>query len=91
MRRICVAAVLAVMAPAGTQAAEPKTKPAEQSKVEPVDADFLEFLGSLDTEDEDWREFLESREIKAASGKPVERKPPPKPPEVKQEEQVKKP
>lgn len=91
MRRICVAAVLAGMAAGGAQAAEPKAAPAGQSKAETVDADFLEFLGSLDTEDEEWREFLESREIKSAAGKPVERKPPPKPPEVKQEDKVKKP
>jgi len=91
MRRVCVAAVLAGMAGAGSPAAEPKTAPPAQSKVETVDADFLEFLGSLDTEEQEWREYLESREIRTAAGKPVEPKTPPKQPGPRKEEQVKKP
>jgi hypothetical protein len=74
MRRACIAAVLAGMAAGVVQAAEPKPapaaeKPAAGKDVEPIDAEFLEFLGSLDTEDEDWREFLESRPISNAAGK----------------------
>jgi hypothetical protein len=75
------------------QAAEPKVAPPAQSvpaKVEPVDAELLEFLGSLDTEEEEWREYLEDRPIKAA-GKPAEKKPPPDQPDPKQLQQVKKP
>lgn len=53
-----------------------------------VDAELLEFLGSLDTEEEDWRKYLEERPIQAAAGKPAEppppaREPAPKPAEVK--------
>ena len=34
----------------------------------PVDAELLEFLGSIG-EDDDWQEFLEHRPVKAAAGK----------------------
>lgn len=75
MRQACFAAVLAGMIAGSVQAAEPKpapaaAKPAAEKDVEPIDAEFLEFLGSLDTEDEDWREFLESQPINKAAGKP---------------------
>jgi hypothetical protein len=93
MRRACLAALLAGVAAGAVRAAEPKSAPPVQGapeKVEPVDADFLEFLGSLDTEDEEWREYLEDRPIKAA-GKPAEKKPPPAQPDPQQVKQVKKP
>jgi hypothetical protein len=35
-----------------------------------VDAELLEFLGSLDTEDEEWREYLAERPIRPEAGKP---------------------
>ena len=77
MSRACIAAVLIGLAAGTAQATEPKPapapadkKPAAEKDVEPIDAEFLEFLGSLDTEDEDWREFLESRPINKAAGKP---------------------
>lgn len=90
MRHALVTAVLAGLAAGSAQAAEPNPAPAAQKDVEPIDAEFLEFLGSLDTEDEDWREFLESRPINDAAGKQaVSRKPPPKP-DPKQDK-VKKP
>lgn len=90
MRRACVAALLAGVAAGAAHAAEPKAAPPAQSKLEPVDADFLEFLGSLDTEDEAWREYLENRPIPATAGKPAEQKAPPSQPEPKQQEKVKK-
>ena len=34
----------------------------------PVDADLLEFLGSIG-EDDDWQDFLEHTPVKAAAGK----------------------
>jgi len=34
----------------------------------PVDADLLEFLGSIGEED-DWQEFLEHKPVKATAGK----------------------
>jgi hypothetical protein len=34
----------------------------------PVDADLLEFLGSIG-EDDDWQDYLEHKPVKAAAGK----------------------
>ncbi len=36
-----------------------------------VDAELLEFLGSLDTEGEDWHEFLAVRQIRPETARPV--------------------
>lgn len=74
MRRAWLTAVLAGLVAGAAQAAEPRPapadkKPAAEQDIEPVDADFLEFLGSLDTEDDDWREFLESRPINEAAAR----------------------
>jgi hypothetical protein len=75
VRRACLTVVLAGLIAGAAQAAEPapakaaEKKPAAEKDIEPIDADFLEFLGSLDTEDDDWREFLESRPINEAAGK----------------------
>jgi hypothetical protein len=95
MRSACVAAVLAGMAMNGAMAAEAKPAPPAQGKVvEPVDVELLEFLGSLDTEEEEWREYLESRPVKEAAGKPEQKaptKPAAKQPAPKQQEKVKKP
>jgi hypothetical protein len=56
-----------------------------------VDVELLEFLGSLDTEEEEWREYLEERPVKAAAGKPVGQKASPGQPDPKQVKQVNKP
>jgi hypothetical protein len=39
-----------------------------------VDAELLEFLGSIDAEEEGWQEYLEQKPVR-----PVEKKPPQKP------------
>ncbi len=39
-----------------------------QAAQAPVDADLLEFLGSIGEED-DWQDFLEQKPVKAAAGK----------------------
>jgi hypothetical protein len=39
-----------------------------QAAPAPVDADLLEFLGSIG-EDDDWQDFLEQKPVKAAAGK----------------------
>jgi hypothetical protein len=63
---------------AGAQAAQP-----------PVDAELLEFLGSVDSDDESWQEFLEHKPVKPTPDKPVTKPrqvaktPPPKPEEKK--------
>jgi hypothetical protein len=94
MRNACFAALLGGAVAGSAHAAELKPVPAAQSvpgKLEPVDVELLEFLGSLDTEEEDWREYLEERPVKAAAGKPVEKNPPASQPDPKQVKQVKKP
>ena len=49
----------------------------------PVDADLLEFLGSIG-EDDDWQDFLEQKPVKVAAGKPAKepQKTPAKTPDV---------
>jgi hypothetical protein len=58
---VLVAALLALTA-AQVRAAEPSAE---------VDLELLEFLGSLDTEDEEWREYLAERPIRSEMGKPA--------------------
>lgn len=53
----------------GAMAAEPATA---------VDTELLEFLGSIDVEDEAWREYLAERPIRPEAGKPADRTPEPK-------------
>ena len=40
----------------------------------PVDADLLEFLGSIG-EDDDWQDYLEQKPVKVAAGKPAKETP----------------
>lgn len=54
-------ALLSVLAAGAAAAAQPAAE---------VDAELLEFLGSLDTEDEEWREYLADRPIRTEAGKP---------------------
>jgi len=94
MRGACVAAVLAGMATGVVPAAEPGQQSPVQARVEPVDVELLEFLGSLDTEEEEWREYLENRPVKEAAVKPerAQKKAPAKPaPKQQEQEKVKKP
>jgi hypothetical protein len=60
-RGVLAAAVLALGA-SGVQAAEASAE---------VDLELLEFLGSLDAEDEDWREYLAERPVRSEMGKPA--------------------
>jgi hypothetical protein len=84
-----LAAAVMALGVAGARAGE---APAE------VDIEFLEFLGSLDAEEEEWREYLAERPIRSepvkpagqVAGKPESRRAPAPKPEPKQEE-VKKP
>jgi hypothetical protein len=59
---LLVAVAVMAVGSAAVQAAEP---------VPAADADLLEFLGSLDTEDEEWREYLAERPIRVEAGKPT--------------------
>jgi hypothetical protein len=43
----------------------------------PVDVELLEFLGSLDSDDEGWQEFLEQRPVGAAGKTPAKVPSPP--------------
>lgn len=51
---------------AGAQAAEPPA---------PVDTELLEFLGSIDAEEEAWREYLAERPVRPEAGKPADKAP----------------
>ncbi len=62
-----VSALLA--AGSGAMAAEPAT---------PVDTELLEFLGSIDVEEEAWREYLAERPVRPEAGKPADKAPDPK-------------
>jgi hypothetical protein len=64
-RRSAVALAMASLLAGASQAAESSKK---------VDAELLEFLGSIDAEEEGWQEYLEQKPVK-----PVEKKPPQKP------------
>lgn len=63
-RRSLLAATAAAIATVGAHAAEPAAE---------VDIDFLEFLGSVDAEEEEWREYLAERPIRSQMGKPAAR------------------
>lgn len=86
MRRALLAGVLASLAAEPLLAAEAR-KPAAATA--DADLELLEFLGSLDAEEEEWRKYLEDRPIQAAVGKPGPQQKPPvrvpaeKPVEVK--------
>ena len=41
-----------------------------------IDADLLEFLGSVDSEEPGWHNFLADNEVKPAPGRPAAAKPP---------------
>jgi hypothetical protein len=41
-----------------------------------IDADLLEFLGSVDSDEPGWHDFLADNDVKPAPGKPVAVKPP---------------
>jgi hypothetical protein len=69
--------VLAALLLAGADGAAAAEPPA-------VDAEFLEFLGSLDTEDEEWREYLAERPVPPETGKTT-----PVPPDAKSDQQDK--
>jgi hypothetical protein len=64
-----------------------------------VDEELLEFLGSLDAEDEEWRDYLAERPVRPATEEDPVQKPDAKPRPVSstsrkpvaQQEQVKKP
>ncbi|HWL61173.1 MAG TPA: hypothetical protein VNQ32_00060 [Steroidobacteraceae bacterium] len=59
----------ALLAASGARAAEPATA---------VDTELLEFLGSIDVEDEAWREYLAERPVRPEAGKPADKTPDPK-------------
>jgi hypothetical protein len=50
----------------------------------PVDTELLEFLGSLDNEEEGLREYLELRPVKVVNKTPENASPPVQPPDLKQ-------
>jgi hypothetical protein len=68
---LCLGLLLGVpLQSAQLRAAEPA------KTVEPADADLIEFLGSVDSDDEGWKQYL----ARTAARTPVVKKPPPTPP-----------
>jgi hypothetical protein len=65
MRRALLLCALAGFG-AGARAAQP-----------PVDAELLEFLGSIDSDDDSWQEYLEKKPVKPAA-KQAAKQPAPK-------------
>jgi hypothetical protein len=55
MRRTLLLCALAGFGVSGARAAQP-----------PVDAELLEFLGSIDSDDESWQEYLEHKPVRPA-------------------------
>ncbi len=45
---------------------KPKEEPKAKAQQPLPEADFLEFLGSWDSEDEDWNEFLANHDVREA-------------------------
>jgi hypothetical protein len=69
---VCLGLLLGVpLQPLLLRAAEPPTK-----NVEPADADLIEFLGSVDSDDVGWKQYL----ARTGGRMPVVHKPPPPPP-----------
>jgi hypothetical protein len=65
IRKTASAVAVAMLLAGATHAAE---------NAKQVDAELLEFLGSIDAEEEGWQDYLEQKPVK-----PVEKKPPQKP------------
>lgn len=92
--RAMLAFALAAVAAGPAMAADAKAAPPAKADTEAVDAEFLEFLGSLDLEEETWREYLEAKPVQNAAGKPAAKAAPPRESEqakAKDTKQVKKP
>lgn len=68
MRHLLRALICLVAAPLWAAGAQ---QPAGKPVVPAADAELLEFLGSLDAEEEGWQEFLAERPIDTAQGKPA--------------------
>lgn len=80
MRRALLLCALAGFG-VGTRAAQP-----------PVDAELLEFLGSIDSDDDSWQEYLEKKPVKPAARQAAKQPPPkqePKTPPPRQSEEKK--
>lgn len=60
------------------------TSRAAQAAPQEVDAELLEFLGSLDVEEDGWQEYLEQRPVKAAAKVPEKAPPSARAPAPKQ-------
>jgi hypothetical protein len=67
---ICLGLLLGLAAPLLLRAAEPPPK-----TVEPADEDLIEFLGSVDSDDEGWKQYLARKDPQTPA-----KEPPPPPP-----------
>ena len=79
IRRSAATLAVAVLFTGLLQAAESSRK---------VDAELLEFLGSIDAEEEGWQEYLEHKPVKPVEKKPQQKPAPaPREPDPKQAKQ----
>lgn len=67
MRRALPAGLLLGLCATGAMAAQPagNARPADE-----VDMELLEFLGSIDSEEEGWQEYLEQKPVKPVARAP---------------------
>lgn len=77
-----IAPLVAALLASGVACAED----AAQLDAAKLDAEFLEFLGSLDSDDEVWTEFLDSADLAKLSPATDEAKAEPEPKKVKDHE-----
>lgn len=75
IRRSAPAGIVILLLGAAAQAAE---------SAQQVDAELLEFLGSIDAEEEGWQEYLEQKPVKPVQKAPQEKAPAPRKPDPKQ-------
>ena len=69
---VCLGLLLGLaLPPLLVRAADPPPK-----TVEPADEDLIEFLGSVDSDDESWKQYLARKDTQA----PAAKEPPPAPP-----------
>jgi hypothetical protein len=82
--RACLFWVLAsvALAPAGRaddtrHAATPAKSPTKSATVPEADDDLLDFLGSVDSDDQEWNDYLSHTDIVKVANKPAAKSPPP--------------
>jgi hypothetical protein len=79
-----LSSTLLTVALTGMAAAASAAETAKSAPQSEVDVELLEFLGSLDVEEDGWQEYLEQRPAKVAQKVSEKTPPPPRAPAPKQ-------